>query len=1213
MVMKNRLICVLSIICIIANTIIVPVFSNTLTDNLIINPGFESGNWQVMKNASIDSSIHHFGSKSVKLQSPGAETYCYSNDIQIDITSSYTLNAWIKTDNVKGASVRIQFLDKNKANISPMRTLICANETQDWAKYNADVQSFNEGTKYIRIYCYIDSDADGEAWFDDFSLTENENLIQNPSFENGKWQNIQNAVIDKEVSHLGSNSLKLSSSDANVFNYSCDISVDIKKTYAFEIWMKTQNAVADSISIRIQYLNSNLENISPMRKLIVTGGTQDWTKYSCEISSYNEGTAYIRIFCYLETQDGAVAWFDDASLKENKNLINNSGFEFGNWALSQSGTIDTSNVYNGRKCAKLIGSEIKSYYGTHLIQVDNLRTYNLSGWIKTDDISDSDGAYIQVQQISYDKTNLGMGSKKIFTGGTKDWTHYSVYIDNLYENTAYVRIYVLVGENVTGTAWFDDVVFEEERFSFSTQTPSGNIYKPTDKMHFNFNIQNYEDVETTVNIFYTIKDYEENVLYQGSKIAELLPEQSCSQLIDLSFMQTYGTYTIELYAQDEYGGEITYKYYFSRVSDDNSNQQNDMFGMCTHFAHSGKGDCQINLPLIAQTGAEWIRDEMYWGALESQKGQYDVPEKFEKYVDAAISNKINVLLVLNGDNPLYGSMPPSTDEAIEAYAQYCSFVAEHFKGRINHFEIWNEYNNEGFNKNGEPPETYAKMIKAAYTAIKNTNPEAFVVGGCTSRVDLEWLKRVFEAGGHAYMDAVSVHPYCYPESPDYTFIQNLTKVHNLIKEYGEDKPVWVTEIGYPTHNIGSSERASASNLVKTYILALTGNVAQRVFWYDFQDDGLLDDNKEHHFGIIRSNKAGVNAYTAKEPYVAHTNLISQLKDLKFIEENSMDKIRIFKFKGEADNKDVFIIWSLSESGYINLKTNAKQLNCYDLMGNDILINRYNDLFTLKVSKEPVYLTGEFSDSEIKYCITDPNLIINPGFEESGWSIAQNANIDYNISNGGNKSAMFNAAETESYFGTNLIPIDKDSIYNLSVWIKTDNVPSSDGAFLQVQQIDENKNNLGMGSKLISTGNSHDWTQYNLVINNLNTNTAYVRVYVKLASGIQGTAWFDDVSFVKLQDDIQLYMEEDTGNKMLRGTVWTLNEVKSPVLLAGFYDGQKLNAINNLMLDSLKVGSNHIELKLDLHNNYKTNRVKMFLWDTASSIKPISNYAQILLQ
>lgn len=181
---------------------------------------------------------------------------------------------------------------------------------------------------------------------------------------------------------------------------------------------------------------------------------------------------------------------------------------------------------------------------------------------------------------------------------------------------------------------------------------------------------------------------------------------------------------------------------FSRVLLNESTSPDVFAGVGTHF-NQKKATPEINLSIAASGGSGWIRDEMSWDQAETVKGRVDVLPAWDDYVASSAKRHQQILLVLDYGNKFCDDgNAPCTDEGIAAYARYAAAMAQHFKGKIDHFEIWNEYDNKGFNRENQPPEMYEKMLAAAYRAIKTVSPKACVIGGATAGADLDWLARV---------------------------------------------------------------------------------------------------------------------------------------------------------------------------------------------------------------------------------------------------------------------------------------------------------------------------------------------------------------------------------------------------------------------------------------------------------------------------------------
>ena len=56
----------------------------------------------------------------------------------------------------------------------------------------------------------------------------------------------------------------------------------------------------------------------------------------------------------------------------------------------------------------------------------------------------------------------------------------------------------------------------------------------------------------------------------------------------------------------------------------------DRLGVDTHFSQNW--DPTAIMPLIAQSGFGWIKDEIFWSEFEKSKGVYEVPWKVQNWI-----------------------------------------------------------------------------------------------------------------------------------------------------------------------------------------------------------------------------------------------------------------------------------------------------------------------------------------------------------------------------------------------------------------------------------------------------------------------------------------------------------------------------------------------------------------------------------------------------
>ncbi|NOZ22280.1 MAG: cellulase family glycosylhydrolase [Planctomycetes bacterium] len=363
--------------------------------------------------------------------------------------------------------------------------------------------------------------------------------------------------------------------------------------------------------------------------------------------------------------------------------------------------------------------------------------------------------------------------------------------------------------------------------------------------------------------------------------------------------------------------------------------QESFFAVCTHYR--GTAWPLESQGLIARAGIKAIRDEMSWGRVEQKKGVFEFDPRFDEYVDHALSLGIEPMIILDYANRHYdGGNFPVSDEAVKGFARYCHEVVKRYKGKIRYFEVWNEWSGGcGMRgKKGNTPENYARLIAAAYPAIKKANPNAFVigVGGDHSKHHFDKIEAMFKAGALKHMDAVSVHSYRYPRTPEATdLIGEIMDVKKLIEKYGGKQRIWITEIGWPTHigSTSSTEQHQARMFVRTHVQMMATQVVDRIFWYDFKDDGLDRFYNECNFGIVRHQKFHC---APKSAYVACAVLSRLLTNAKFAGREKLGRgVLAYRFH-RPDGSDLVVAWAPEGEKDVWLPWKVQRVT--DIMGSE---------------------------------------------------------------------------------------------------------------------------------------------------------------------------------------------------------------------------------------------------------------------------------------
>ncbi|MBN1863531.1 MAG: hypothetical protein JW808_01385 [Victivallales bacterium] len=280
-----------------------------------------------------------------------------------------------------------------------------------------------------------------------------------------------------------------------------------------------------------------------------------------------------------------------------------------------------------------------------------------------------------------------------------------------------------------------------------------------------------------------------------------------------------------------------------------------------------------------QTGFKWIRlwdTGDNWNRHEQKgKGQFDFSRTSAK-VDRFIGQGFLVLGVLaytptwastRPDEPHYsgaGAQYPPKD--IADWRDYCREYMTRFRGRIRHFEVWNEPN-AGFFK-GTVAE-YVALLKEAYEVAREVGPEIRILGGSGTGDFLSWTQDILEEGAGKYMDILSFHAYTTPAAPEEANLEGrLRQLRELAANHGVGHlPIWNTEVGYWNDRRTGVRPATAEELlakapenltpnwqpnwpyrpipeddaaaftVRHYYLNVAGGI-EKVFWYSSLISGL---------------------------------------------------------------------------------------------------------------------------------------------------------------------------------------------------------------------------------------------------------------------------------------------------------------------------------------------------------------------------------------
>lgn len=353
---------------------------------------------------------------------------------------------------------------------------------------------------------------------------------------------------------------------------------------------------------------------------------------------------------------------------------------------------------------------------------------------------------------------------------------------------------------------------------------------------------------------------------------------------------------------------------------------NFQMGVVTHFGNlSQSTNILKTIQLLKAAGIGWVRDELSWQNVEKKKGIFEFPAQYDTYVNTLRAEGLKTLIVLDYGNNNYGGTK-NIKSSIQPFANYAENVVMKYGDYINHWEVWNEPKPSQFGDRGW--DTYAQLLSSVYSRIKSVQKNSVVIGcgggGAGGGPGGDCIQAVARQYNGDISDAYSIHPYLThsPES-GYQALNspfkglggyiNIRTVTKMLKPFYDKtkKSIYITEIGWPSssENKRFSDSQQAAYVLRTYLLVRQGDLFPVVFWYDFRDDGIDKNNKEHNFGMLK------NDYTPKMSYIAVSNMNSLLYKYKWVR-NIIDGDGVIVSEFSDETNLIQVGWSYDNKTHV---------------------------------------------------------------------------------------------------------------------------------------------------------------------------------------------------------------------------------------------------------------------------------------------------------
>ncbi len=227
--------------------------------------------------------------------------------------------------------------------------------------------------------------------------------------------------------------------------------------------------------------------------------------------------------------------------------------------------------------------------------------------------------------------------------------------------------------------------------------------------------------------------------------------------------------------------------------------------------------------MLREAGVTYVRQSFPWQEIEPNPGDFREWEKYDFIVGQLTAAGIGILARV--DTIPRWARPPTDDlnawdkgppQDYNNYANFVGRLAERYKGKIHHFQVWNEPNLTG-EWGGKPidPGQYGLLLQFTWKRVKQIDPSIQIVtaglaqttedGVTTNNLnELDFIRQLYESGAQPYFDILSVMDYGLGDSPEDRRVgperanfSRLLLVREIMERYGDAaKPVWISEYGW---------------------------------------------------------------------------------------------------------------------------------------------------------------------------------------------------------------------------------------------------------------------------------------------------------------------------------------------------------------------------------------------------------------------------------
>jgi len=405
---------------------------------------------------------------------------------------------------------------------------------------------------------------------------------------------------------------------------------------------------------------------------------------------------------------------------------------------------------------------------------------------------------------------------------------------------------------------------------------------------------------------------------------------------------------------------------------------------------------QVAFSLAKDAGVYWVRWHIAWSTVEPANTS---PQNYHwDSCDASILNAVRaglhpiVAILTNPDWAATYANGPIDKVDISEFAEFVGALAERYDGDgwedapgspvMDYWEFYNEPDagdilaaERGASYWGDFGAEYARMLCAAYPAVKAANPRAQVVLGGLAYDAFrppegepgdpgfvrEFLDDVLTAGGGNCFDVMNFHYYPVFE-PGWTpygagLSGKANYLYSKLQEYGlGDKPMIVTEAGWHSDAYGiypSTPESQARYVVKLFTQSLASHLDVMIWWTwidpwpGYGRNGLLTEDLQRKLAYFAYQEAAARLGTAT------------FEEIWTSGDPDVEGYRFSSQTGET----LYVLWANDDTTH-TVSLPLSQVRLVDMYGGTIALatgdegGRASGQTQVSVSPNPIYAEGQ---------------------------------------------------------------------------------------------------------------------------------------------------------------------------------------------------------------------------------------------------------------